>query len=87
MSTDIERPSVRFEPLQPVSRVRLILRLIYGPVLWLIALAVAGWLFTSGWAIQLGLLVAIASFVLSLAVLALLRVGRRREERRYVARR
>jgi hypothetical protein len=87
VSSDTELPSVRFEPLRPASRGRLIAALILGPILWFVALAVAAWLLAYSWAIELGLLVTVASFLLSLAVLALLRVGRRREERRYVARR
>jgi divalent metal cation (Fe/Co/Zn/Cd) transporter len=76
---------VRFEPLRPVSRGRLILRLVYGPVLWLAAFTVVAWLFVSSRVIQAGLLVTVASFLIGLLVLAILRMGRRREERRYVA--
>jgi len=64
----------------------LIAALIFGPILWLIALIVVAWLVAYTWAIELGLLVALASFVVSLFVLALLRDGRRREERDYAAR-
>jgi hypothetical protein len=83
--TDSEPPSVRFQPLRPVSRPRLILRLIYGPVLWLVALAIVTVLFVNTWIIHVGLLVTLASFLVGLLVLAVLRTGRRREERRYVA--
>jgi hypothetical protein len=86
MSSDTDPPSVRFEPLRPASRRRLAAAFVLGPILWLVALTVAAWLFAYGWAIQLALLVAAASFLASLLVLALLRAGRRREERRYVAR-
>ncbi|HXV34319.1 MAG TPA: hypothetical protein VD769_09935 [Gaiellaceae bacterium] len=84
--SDPERPSVRFDPLQPVSRARLIARLVYGPLLWLVALVAVAWVVTHRWAIQVGLVVTFASFLVALALLALLRAGRRREERRYVAR-
>jgi hypothetical protein len=83
--TASEPPSVRFEPLRPVSRARLILRLIYGPVLWLAAFIVVALLFVNTWIIHVGLLVTAASFLIGLLVLAVLRTGRRREERRYVA--
>jgi hypothetical protein len=83
--TASEPPSVRFEPLRPVSRARLILRLIYGPVLWLGAFAAAAVLWVNTWVIHVGLLVTIVSFLIGLLVLGVLRTGRRREERRYVA--
>lgn len=83
--TDPAPPSVRFQPLRPVSRARFVLRLIYGPILWLVALSVAGFVFVNSWVIQVGLLVTVASFLVGLLVLAILRTGRRREERRYVA--
>jgi hypothetical protein len=82
---DSEPPSVRFEPLRPVSRARLILRLVYGPVLWLVAFAIAALLFLSGWVIQVALVVTAASFLVGLVVLAVLRMGRQREAGRYVA--
>ena len=55
-----------------------------GPLLWLVALAVAAWFFEYTWAIAVGLAVTVASFVVALVVLALLRRGRVRQERRYV---
>ena len=60
--------------------------LVLGPIMWLIALVIAAWLFAYGWAIQLGLLITIASFLIALAGLAVLHKGRTREERRYVDR-
>ena len=86
MSRDTERPSVRFEPLRPASRGRLLAAIICGPIIWLVALVAAAWLFVNSWLIQLGFLVALASFLLALLVLALLRQGRLREERRYADR-
>jgi hypothetical protein len=82
MADDADR-ALRFTPLRPATRWRLIATAIIGPLLWLVALLVAAWLVDRGDAIELGLLVAIGSFVLALPVLALLRAGRRREERRY----
>ena len=65
---------------------KLIAALVLGPILWLVALLVASWLLDRTDAIELGLLVTAASFVLAAVVLSLLRLGRRREERRYADR-
>ena len=86
MGSELDQPSVRFEPLRPASRGRLIAGFVLGPVLWLVALIVAAWLFDYSWAIGLGLLVTVASFLVSLLVLALLQQRRRRQERRYAER-
>lgn len=83
MSSDTE-PSARFEPLRPASGWRLIAAFILGPVTWLVALSVAALLIARSWAIELGLLITAATFLLSLIVLGALRNGRRRQERRYV---
>ena len=74
---------MRFEPLRPASRGRLIAGLLLGPVLWLLALVGAAWLFDYSSAIALGLLVTLASFLVSLVGLALVHAARRRQERRY----
>jgi hypothetical protein len=84
VSSDADLPSVRFQPRRPASRGRLLAAFVFGPLLWLVALAVVAWLFVNTTVIVLGLLVAAASFVVSLVVLAVLYAGRRREERRYV---
>ena len=83
MSSEVDRPAVRFEPLRPISRGRLIAALVIGPLLWVVALVVGAWLFDYAWAIGLGLLVTLASFLISLAVLGFLRLRRRRQEERY----
>jgi hypothetical protein len=83
---EVDRPVVRFEPLQPASRGRLVAAFLLGPIVWLIALIVAAWVLEYTSAIELGLLVALASFVVSLVALALLRAERRRAERRYAER-
>ena len=70
----------------PASGPKLIAALVLGPILWLVALLVASWLLDHTDAIELGLLVTAASFVLAAVVLSLLRFGRRREERRYADR-
>ena len=77
---------MRFEPLRPASRRRMIVAVVLGPVLWLIALIVAAALFEYSSSIALGLVVTLASFVVSLAVLAVLHALRRRQERRYANR-
>ena len=83
MSSEGGRPSVRFEPLRPASRGRLIAGFVLGPLLWLVALILAAWLFDYSWAIGVGLLVTVASLLVSLLVLAILYSRRRSLERRY----
>ena len=78
---------MRFEPLHPASRRSLVAGVILGPLLWLLVLAIAAWVYEYTWAIGLGLVVTVASFVVSLVVLAVLRAGRERQERRHVDRR
>jgi uncharacterized membrane protein (UPF0136 family) len=76
--------SVRFEPLHPASRGSLIAGVVLGPLLWLLVLAIAAWVFEYSWAIAVGLAVTVASFFVSFVVLTLLREGRVRQEERYV---
>jgi Na+/proline symporter len=83
VSSELDRPAMRFEPLRPASRGQLIAGFMLGPVLWLVALIVTAWLFAYSWAIALGLLVIVLSFLVSLLVLAILYRKRRSEERRY----
>jgi hypothetical protein len=83
VSGEPERPVVRFEPLRPASRGRMIAAFVLGPLFWLVALIVAAWVLEYTEAIALGLLVAVASFVVSLVVLALVYAARRRQEERY----
>jgi hypothetical protein len=59
---------------------------VLGPVLWLASLVVVAWLLARTDLIELGLLIAAASFVFAATVLSVLRLGRKREERRYVDR-
>jgi hypothetical protein len=86
MSEDPDRSTPRFTPLRPAPRSRLITAFVIGPVLWLVALIAVAVLLTRTNAIEIGLLIAVASFALSLLVLLLLRSARRRQERRYAAR-
>ena len=83
MSDDVRGSSLRFEPLRPASRESLIAGVVIGPLLWLLALTIAAWVFEYSWAIALGLTVTVASFVVSLVVLTLLRERRVRQEERY----
>ena len=84
MSDDARGSAVRFEPLHPASRRSLLAGVVLGPFLWFLLLAIAGWVFEYTWAIALGLAVTVASFVVSLVVLAVVRAGRERQEKRYV---
>ena len=72
-----------FRPLRPASGPKRIAALVLGPILWLAALMLASWLLDRTNAIEFGLLIAAATFVFAAVVLSLLRVGQRREERRY----
>ena len=84
MGYDTEQGSVRFEPLRAASRRRLIAGLILGPVIWLVAFMITAYLLQNSWAIEAGLLIALGSFVIAFAVLAILRQARIRQEQRYV---
>ena len=75
---------MRFEPLRPATRRRVVIGLVFGPLLWLVAFVVAAYLFASTSLIELALLITAVSFVVAAIVLALLRAGRKREARRYV---
>ena len=75
-----------FRPLRAASRPQRIAALVFGPILWVAALVLGAWLLDRTNAIELGLLIAGASFVFAAVVLTLLRLGRRREERRYADR-
>ena len=81
---DLHWTRARFQPLRPVSARRMLAAFLVAPLLWVAALASVSWLVDRSDAIELGLLIAAASFLLGLAALSLLRAARRREERRYV---
>ena len=84
MRQDPATSSVRFEPLHPASRSAVIVGVVVGPILWLVAIAAVAWFFEYTWAIALGLLVTVATFLVALVALALFRVARVRQEKRYV---
>jgi membrane protein implicated in regulation of membrane protease activity len=83
VSSEADRSPVRFEPLRPASRRRLVVGLILGPIFWVIALVVASIVWEHSWAIPVGILVTVACFAVSLVVLSLLYKARRRQEREY----
>jgi hypothetical protein len=84
MRQDPATSSVRFEPLHPASRSAVIVGVVVGPLLWLVAIAAVAWFFEYTWAIALGLLVTVATFLGALVALVLFRVARVRQEKRYV---
>ena len=86
MSGESKSPTVRFEPLRPASGRSLIAAFIVGPRGWPVALIVVAWVLEYTSAIALGLLVTLASFLVSLLVLCLVYAARRRQERRYLER-
>lgn len=86
MSNESESSVVRFEPLRPASRKRLVAGVVVGPLLWLVALITVAWVLHFTSAIELGLLIALVSAVVSTILLALLRQDRVRSESRYAAR-
>jgi Na+/melibiose symporter-like transporter len=75
-----------FMPLRPTPRWRMIVRAIAGPLLWLIALVIVLITLDRTQAIELGVLIAAASFAVSMIVLLVLRAIRLRQERRDVPR-
>ena len=86
MSNDPESSIVRFEPLRPASRKRLLVAIVVGPLLWVVALVTVAWVFHFSSVIELGLLIVLIATVVSTIVLILLRHARDREEERYAAR-
>ena len=85
MAAHGELPTPRFQPLRPVTRSRLILAFVVGPLLWLVSIVVVAAVLRRTRAIEIGVLIATASFVVGLIVLSLLRAGRKRQESRYAA--
>jgi membrane-associated phospholipid phosphatase len=86
VSNDPESTPVRFEPLRPASRKRLLLAVVVGPLIWVVALSTVAWVLHISSAIELGLLIALISAAVSTIVLPLVRHGRIRQEERYAAR-
>jgi membrane-associated phospholipid phosphatase len=86
VNSDPEPSIVRFKPLRPASRKRIVIGIIVGPLLWVVALITVAWVVHYTSAIELGLLIALISAVVSTIVLILMRESRIREEKRYAAR-
>ena len=74
----------RFTPLARASRAQRATVLVVGPLLWLAAVIFVGVIVDRGNAVEIGLVVALVAFVLSLLVSALARRRRLREEREAV---
>jgi Kef-type K+ transport system membrane component KefB len=70
----------RFSPLRRPTRVGRALVLLAGPVLWIAALVVLGYVVRQRDAVGIALLVTAASFAVSIVVLVPTRLRRRREE-------
>ncbi len=76
----------RFRPMRTASGLRLIAAIVLGPFLWVAGLVVVAVLVHKSDAIELGVLIVVGSILVAVPILIVLRMGRRREERRYAAR-
>jgi hypothetical protein len=72
-----------FRPLRPARGWRFIAAIILGPLAWLIVFMVTAVLVERFDAIEIGLLIALCSFLVGLVVLLVLHAARNRERRRY----
>ena len=70
----------RFAPLHRASRARRVIVLVVGPLLWLAAIVVVSLVVAFGRAVEIGLLVTLGAFVISLVVSVVARRLRLREE-------
>ena len=84
MREHVATSSVRFEPLHRASRSALIVGVVIGPLLWLVVIAGGAYLLKYSWAVALGIVVGVASFVVALSVFGLLWAARVRQEKRHV---
>jgi hypothetical protein len=75
-----------FTPVQPVTRRRMIVRVVVSPLIWLIAFVVAAIVVRRTDAIAVGLAIGLASMVAALIGLSLIRAARDRDRRRYAER-
>jgi uncharacterized membrane protein (UPF0136 family) len=83
---DVQEFDEPFRPLRPESRPKLIAAIVFGPVMWLVALLVAARLGDRTDAMELALLITAVSIVIAAVGLGMRRLGRRREEHRYADR-
>jgi len=71
----------RFTPLQTATRTQRVLVFVFGPLLWLVAVVFVGVVVHKTRAVEVGLLVTIVAFVLSLGISTVAHRRRIREER------
>jgi membrane protein DedA with SNARE-associated domain len=76
----------RFRPMRTASGLRLIAAIALGPLLWVAGLVIVAVLVHKSNAIEFGVLIAVGSILVAVPILIILRLARRREERRYAAR-
>lgn len=69
-----------FSPLRPAPRGKRVAVFVLGPLAWVVALAVLVRILRNDRAVEIGLLVALVSFVVALALLVLARSLHAREE-------
>jgi hypothetical protein len=87
VTTDQQLSEVEpFTPVQPVTRRRMIVRVVVSPLIWLIAFVVAAIVVRRTDAIAVGLAIGLASMVAALIGLSLIRAARDRDRRRYAER-
>ena len=86
MGKDALQIDDRFRPMRTASGLRLIATIVVGPFLWVVGLVIVAVLVQRTDAIELGALIAVISILVAVPILIVLRLGRRREERRYAAR-
>ena len=76
----------RFRPMRAASGLRLIAAIVLGPFLWVVGLVIVGVVVQKLDAVELGVLIALGSILVAVPILIVVRLGRRREERRYATR-
>ncbi len=86
MGQDATQVDDRFRPMRTASGLRLIAAIVLGPFLWVVGLVIVAALVHKSDAIEFGVLIALGSILVAGPILILVRLGRRREERRYAAR-
>ena len=81
-----DRARTQFRPMRLISRTKMVLTWIIGPLLWVAALGTVAWLVGRSNAIEIGLAIAAGSFALGILLLSLQRRTRLHEERLYARR-
>lgn len=85
MGHDAPQVDDRFRPLRTASGPRLMAAVVIGPFLWVAGFVIVAVLVYKLNAIELGVLIAVGSIAVAAPILVAVRLGRRREERRYAA--